>query len=75
MPMTKTELINQVAEDTGLTKINAGRALDVTLNVAFDYNEYIKAYGLEQRYKWNVSDLKGKAFLILRILSKKVEKR
>ncbi len=30
--MTKTELINQVAEDTGLTKIEAGRALDATIN-------------------------------------------
>ncbi len=51
MQVTKTELINQIAEDTGLTKIDAGNVLDVTLNVAFDYNEYIKAYGLEQRYK------------------------
>ncbi len=34
--MTKTELINQVAEDTGLTKIDAGRALDATLNTIID---------------------------------------
>ncbi len=30
--MTKTELIDQVAEDTGLTKIDAGKVLDVTIN-------------------------------------------
>ncbi len=30
--MTKTELINQVAENTNLTKIDAGRVLDVTIN-------------------------------------------
>ncbi len=30
--MTKTELINQVAEDTGLTKIDVGKVLDVTIN-------------------------------------------
>ncbi len=30
--MTKTELINQISEDTNLTKADAGRAFDVTLN-------------------------------------------
>ncbi len=35
MPMTKTELINQVADDTGLTKIDVGKVLDVTINVSF----------------------------------------
>ncbi len=49
--MTKPELINQITEDANLTKADAGKALDATLNVAFDYNEYINAYGLEQRYK------------------------
>ncbi len=34
--MTKTELINQVAEDTGLTKIDAGKALDATINTIVD---------------------------------------
>ncbi len=30
--MTKTELINQVVEDTVLTKIDVGKVLDVTIN-------------------------------------------
>ncbi len=30
--MTKTELINQISEDTNLTKIDIGKALDITLN-------------------------------------------
>ncbi len=34
--MTKTELINQVAEDTNLTKIDAGKVLDVTINTIID---------------------------------------
>ncbi|MCP3680739.1 MAG: hypothetical protein GY782_10995 [Gammaproteobacteria bacterium] len=34
--MTKTELINQVAENTGLTKIDVGRALDATINAIID---------------------------------------
>ncbi len=34
--MTKTELINQVAEDTGLTKIDVGKVLDVTINTIID---------------------------------------
>ncbi len=34
--MTKTELINQVAENAGLTKIDVGRALDATINAIID---------------------------------------
>ncbi len=34
--MTKTELINQVAEVTGLTKIDVGKVLDITLNTIID---------------------------------------
>ncbi len=34
--MTKTELINQVAENAGLTKIDAGKVLDVTINTIID---------------------------------------
>ncbi len=34
--MTKTELINQISEDTNLTKIDAGKALDATLNTIID---------------------------------------
>ncbi len=49
--MTKSELIDQIADNANLTKVDAGKALEATLNAAFDYNEYIKAYGLEQRYK------------------------
>ncbi len=30
--MTKTDLINQISEDTNLTKIDVGRVLDVTIN-------------------------------------------
>ncbi len=34
--MTKTELIDQIAEDTGLTKIDASKALDTTINTIID---------------------------------------
>ncbi len=34
--MTKTELINQIAEDTSLTKIDAGKVIDVTINTIID---------------------------------------
>ncbi len=34
--MTKTELINQVTEDTNLTKIDVGKVLDVTINTIID---------------------------------------
>ncbi len=30
--MTKTELIDQIADDTNLTKIDVGKVLDVTIN-------------------------------------------
>ncbi len=43
--MTKTELINQVAEDTGLTKIDAGKVLDVTLNTIIDDSEKVTLTG------------------------------
>ncbi len=34
--MTKTELFSQVAENTGLTKIDAEKVLDVMLNTIID---------------------------------------
>ncbi len=34
--MTKTKLIDQIAEDTGLTKIDAGKVLEATLNTIID---------------------------------------
>ncbi len=34
--MTKTELINQVADDTNLTKADVGKVLDVTINTIID---------------------------------------
>ncbi len=34
--MTKTELINQMAENSNLTKADAGKALDATLNTIMD---------------------------------------
>ncbi len=34
--MTKTKLINQVADDTNLTKADVGKVLDVTINTIID---------------------------------------
>ncbi len=34
--MTKTELIDQIADDTNLTKIDVGKVLDVTINTIID---------------------------------------
>ncbi len=34
--MTKTELIDQISEDTNLTKADAGKVLDVTINTIID---------------------------------------